>query len=103
MMAKLTQYSLAKHRTAAFLIWSCAGFALPSATLYNLCDEHTPIFFFLLLSILDMAIELLPLPVPSHIDKSKFQTFGRQVKGINPAEFTPEEFEELRKALYTVS
>ncbi|KAF9005953.1 Clavaminate synthase-like protein [Cyathus striatus] len=47
-----------------------------------------------------MAIELLPIPLPPTADSSKFKDFGREVKGINPSKFTPEEFEELRQALY---
>jgi xanthine dioxygenase len=50
-----------------------------------------------------MAIEPLPLPLPASADVSKFKVFGRQVKGVNPGELTPEEFEEVKKALYTVS
>jgi hypothetical protein len=51
----------------------------------------------------EMAIELLPLPLPASADASKFKDFGREVKGVNPGELTPEEFEEVKKALYTVS
>ncbi|KAH7886292.1 Clavaminate synthase-like protein [Phlebopus sp. FC_14] len=47
-----------------------------------------------------MAIELAPLPLPPSADPSKFVDFGRQVKGVNPGEFTPELFAEIRDALY---
>ncbi|KAK0501128.1 taurine catabolism dioxygenase [Armillaria luteobubalina] len=47
-----------------------------------------------------MAIEFVPLPLPATADPSKFTTFGRQVKGINPGNFTPEQFQEVRDALY---
>ncbi|KAF9478069.1 alpha-ketoglutarate dependent xanthine dioxygenase [Pholiota conissans] len=47
-----------------------------------------------------MAIELVPLPLPTSADASKFADFGREVKGVNPAEFTPEQFKEIEEALY---
>lgn len=49
-----------------------------------------------------MAIELTPLPLPASADASKFADFGRQVKGINPGTLTPEQFQEIREALYKV-
>jgi hypothetical protein len=49
-----------------------------------------------------MAIELIPLPLPASADASKFADFGREVKGVNPAEFTPEQFKEIEEALYKV-
>jgi alpha-ketoglutarate-dependent taurine dioxygenase len=48
-----------------------------------------------------MAIELLPIPLPATADASKFQQFGREVKGVDPANLSPEEFEAIRNALYT--
>ena len=50
-----------------------------------------------------MAIELLPLPLPASADASKLAEFGREVKGINPAQVSPEEFKEIEQALYKVS
>ncbi|KAJ3506464.1 hypothetical protein NLJ89_g6853 [Agrocybe chaxingu] len=47
-----------------------------------------------------MAIELAPFPVPSSTDAAKLADFGREVKGINVAEFTPEQFKEIEEALY---
>ncbi|KAK0185142.1 hypothetical protein F5146DRAFT_1114050 [Armillaria mellea] len=47
-----------------------------------------------------MAIEFVPLPLPATADPSKFTTFGRQVKGVDPGKFTPEQFQEIRDALY---
>ncbi|KAK0234179.1 taurine catabolism dioxygenase [Armillaria fumosa] len=47
-----------------------------------------------------MAIEFVPLPLPATADPSKFTTFGRQVKGVDPGNFTPEQFQEIRDALY---
>ncbi|KAK0222612.1 hypothetical protein EDD85DRAFT_861781 [Armillaria nabsnona] len=47
-----------------------------------------------------MAIEFVPLPLPVTADPSKFTTFGRQVKGVDPGKFTPEQFQEIRDALY---
>jgi hypothetical protein len=49
-----------------------------------------------------MAIDLVPLPLPPSADGSKFVDFGREVKGVNPGNFTPEEFKELEEALYKV-
>jgi hypothetical protein len=49
-----------------------------------------------------MAIDLVPLPLPSSADASKFKDFGREVKGVNPGSFTPDEFEELKEAVYKV-
>ncbi len=49
-----------------------------------------------------MAIEFVPLPLPATADPSKFTTFGRQVKGVDPGKFTPEQFQEIRDALYKV-
>jgi hypothetical protein len=50
-----------------------------------------------------MAIELVPLPLPASADPSKFADFGREVKGINPGTLSPEEFEQVKDALYKVS
>jgi len=47
-----------------------------------------------------MAIELLPLPVPASANVEKLVDFGREVKGVNPADFTLEEFKEIEQALY---
>ncbi|KAK0465906.1 taurine catabolism dioxygenase [Desarmillaria tabescens] len=47
-----------------------------------------------------MAIEFVPLPLPASADPTKFTTFGRQVKGVDPGNFTPEQFQEIRDALY---
>jgi len=49
-----------------------------------------------------MAIELAPLPLPASADASKFADFGREVKGIDPAKLTPEQFKEVEDALYRV-
>lgn len=49
-----------------------------------------------------MAIETIPLTLPPSADASKFVDFGREVKGLNPGNFTPEEFKELEKLLYKV-
>ncbi|KAE9394487.1 Clavaminate synthase-like protein [Gymnopus androsaceus JB14] len=48
-----------------------------------------------------MTIELAPLPLPTTTDPSKFGNFGREVKGINPGDCTPEQLEEIKQALYT--
>lgn len=49
-----------------------------------------------------MAIEVLPLPLPPTADASKFTEFGREVKGVNAAELTPEQFKEVEELLYKV-
>lgn len=49
-----------------------------------------------------MAIELAPLPLPPSADPSKFTEFGKEVKGVNPGELTPEQFKEIEKLLYKV-
>lgn len=49
-----------------------------------------------------MAIDLLPLPLPASADASNFQNFGREVKGLHPGKLTPEELQEVQKALYQV-
>jgi hypothetical protein len=50
-----------------------------------------------------MAIEFVPLPLPSSADASKFLDFGREVKGVNPGSFSPDEFELLTDAVYKVN
>ncbi|KAK0432504.1 hypothetical protein EV421DRAFT_1848649 [Armillaria borealis] len=42
-----------------------------------------------------MAIEFVPLPLPATADPSKFTTFGRQVKGVDPGNFTPQTHDAL--------
>ncbi len=42
-----------------------------------------------------MAIELTLLPLPASADPSKFAEFGREVKGVDPANFTPEQFKDI--------
>ena len=49
-----------------------------------------------------MAIELVPLPLPTSAEASKFVDFGREVKGVNPGTLTPNEFKEVEDALYKV-
>ncbi|KAE9395554.1 Clavaminate synthase-like protein [Gymnopus androsaceus JB14] len=47
-----------------------------------------------------MAIDLASLPLPASADASKFVDFGREVKGVNPGSLSPEQFEEVKEALY---
>ncbi|KAG9222166.1 hypothetical protein CCMSSC00406_0009021 [Pleurotus cornucopiae] len=47
-----------------------------------------------------MAIELLPLPLPASADASKFNDFGREVKGLSPGTLSEEELEQVKEALY---
>lgn len=49
-----------------------------------------------------MTIELTALTLPPSADASKFTDFGREVKGVNPAALTPEQFQEVQEALYKV-
>ncbi|KAJ7498492.1 Clavaminate synthase-like protein [Mycena latifolia] len=47
-----------------------------------------------------MTIELSPLPLPASADASKFTEFGREVKNLNPGTLSPQEFEQVKEALY---
>ncbi|KAK0465861.1 uncharacterized protein EV420DRAFT_798336 [Desarmillaria tabescens] len=47
-----------------------------------------------------MAIGFAPLPLPDSADASSFLSFGRQVKGFDPTNFTQEEFATIEDALY---
>ncbi|KAF8753723.1 Alpha-ketoglutarate dependent xanthine dioxygenase [Rhizoctonia solani] len=47
-----------------------------------------------------MAIEVLPLPLPPSADASKFKEFGREVKGVDVGNLTPEQFKEIEELLY---
>jgi hypothetical protein len=49
-----------------------------------------------------MTIDLLPFPLSATADTSKFIDFGREVRGVHPGKLTPEEFSEIREALYKV-
>lgn len=49
-----------------------------------------------------MPVELLSIPLPDTADPTKFQEFGREVRGIDPANLSPEEFSAIRLALYKV-
>lgn len=50
-----------------------------------------------------MAIEVVPLPLPPSADASKFKDFGREVKGLDVGNLTPEQFKEIEELLYKVS
>lgn len=47
-----------------------------------------------------MAIEFVPLPLPATADASKFQEFGREVRGVDAGNLTEEDLNEIEKALY---
>lgn len=49
-----------------------------------------------------MAIQIEPLPLPPSAIPNHFIDFGREVKGVNPAELTPEQFKEIEQLLYKV-
>lgn len=48
------------------------------------------------------GVEFVPLPLPPSADPSKFESFGREVKGIDPGNLTPETFKLVEEALYKV-
>ncbi|KAK0501176.1 hypothetical protein EDD18DRAFT_1348680 [Armillaria luteobubalina] len=45
-----------------------------------------------------MAIKISPLPLPDSAEASSFLSFGRQVKGFDPTDFTQEEFVTIENA-----
>jgi xanthine dioxygenase len=47
-----------------------------------------------------MAIELLPIPLPTSADASMFKQVGREVKGVDPGNMSPEQMKEIEEALY---
>lgn len=49
-----------------------------------------------------MAIELAPLPLPTSANASRLKDFGREVIGLHPGKFTPEQLKEVQEALYKV-
>jgi len=49
-----------------------------------------------------MAIEFVPLPLPASAEPSAFKDFGREVKGLDAGNLTPEQFAEVEEALYKV-
>lgn len=49
-----------------------------------------------------MTIETVPLPLPPTADPSKFEDFGREVRGVHPGRLTDEEFKEIEQLLYKV-
>ena len=50
-----------------------------------------------------MAIEISPLPLPPSADPSKFTEFGREVRGVDPGNLSPEEFAQVHDLLYKVN
>lgn len=50
-----------------------------------------------------MAIETVPLTLPKSADPSKFTQLGREVKGVNPATASDEQFKEIQELLYKAS
>lgn len=49
-----------------------------------------------------MAIQVAPLPLPASADPSKFKDFGREVKGVDVGNLSPEQFKEVEQLLYKV-
>lgn len=50
-----------------------------------------------------MSIELVPLPLPAKADCIRMAEFGREIRGVDPKNVTPEQFAQIREALYKVS
>lgn len=48
------------------------------------------------------GVEFLSLPLPPSADASKFENFGKEVKGIDLGNLTPETFKTIEEALYKV-
>lgn len=48
------------------------------------------------------SVEFVPLPLPASADASKFANFGREVRGLDPGNLTPETFKLIEEALYKV-
>lgn len=46
------------------------------------------------------AFTYSPIPTPPHADPTHFKDFGRQVKGYDPANVTPEQMQEIVHMLY---
>jgi len=49
-----------------------------------------------------MSIQIESLPLPPSANPKYFAEFGREVKGVNPAELTPDQFKEIEQLLYKV-
>ena len=50
-----------------------------------------------------MALEVLPLPLPSSIDKEKFnKNLGSEVRGVDLGKLSEGEFKEIEQLLYRV-
>lgn len=49
-----------------------------------------------------MPVETVPLPLPPTLDASRFEWFGREVKGVDPNTIDPEseQFREIEELLY---
>jgi hypothetical protein len=50
-----------------------------------------------------MSIQIESFPLPPSANPKYFTEFGREVKGVNPAELTPDQFKEIEQLLYKVS
>lgn len=54
-------------------------------------------------SLTTMAIEVLPIPVPPSVDKTRFSNdFGREIRGVKPGELDDAQFKEISDLLYKV-
>lgn len=51
-----------------------------------------------------VSVETVPLPLPPTLDASRFEWFGREIKGVDPNAIDPEseQFKEIEQLLYKV-
>jgi hypothetical protein len=49
-----------------------------------------------------MSIQIKSLPLPPSANSQFFAEFGKEIKGVNPADLTPEQFKEIEQLLYKV-
>lgn len=78
---------------------------MPGTYVTNVTRSWSPSYLVVIESLtFEMAVELVPIPLPTSADASKLANFGREVRGVNPADITSgsELFKEIETALYTV-
>ena len=49
-----------------------------------------------------MSLQIESLPLPPSANPQFFAEFGKEIKGVNPADLTPEQFKEIEQLLYKV-
>jgi len=50
----------------------------------------------------NMSIQTESLALPPSANPQYFAEFGKEIKGVNPADLTPEQFKEIEQLLYKV-